>query len=270
MTFQPPLFLSHGSPMLYLTDSPARRFLAGLAARIGRPPAIVVASAHWETEAPRVGGAPAPRTIHDFGGFPDALHRASYPAPGAPDLAARIARLLTAAGLAAAVDPGRGLDHGIWVPLAIALPEAEVPVVPLAIQPGRDPAHHVALGRALRPLADEGILVIGSGSLTHNLYALKHGATDAPTPAWVDGFRDWVAERAAAGDAAALADYRASAPAGEVNHPTDDHFLPFFVALGAAGEDAVGRRIHASVEYGALAMDGYAFTPRGQSQPLAA
>ncbi|MGE0714874.1 MAG: class III extradiol ring-cleavage dioxygenase [Alphaproteobacteria bacterium] len=270
--FQPPLFLSHGSPMLYLTDSPAHRFLAGLGTIVGTPTAIVVASAHWETDRPLAGAAAAPRTIHDFGGFPDALHRARYPAPGAPELAARVAGLLTDAGLPAGVDTGRGLDHGAWVPLSIAFPAAEVPIVPLSIQPDRDADHHIAVGRALRPLADEGVLVVGSGALTHNLYALDRGAAPdlGAGPAWVAGFRAWIAARAAAGDAAALARWRDEAPAAEVAHPTDDHFLPFFVALGAAGPDAIGRRIHASVEYGALAMDAYQFIPRALSQPLAA
>ncbi|WP_374444013.1 dioxygenase [Stella sp.] len=254
-----PLFLSHGSPMLYLTATPAHRFLAALGRDLAPPRAIVVASAHWETAAPAVGAAPRPATIHDLGGFPDALHRARWPAPGDPAVAAEVAAALSAARIGAAVDPARGLDHGIWVPLAIALPGAGIPVVPLAVQPGRDARHHLALGRALAPLAASGVLVVGSGAVTHNLYATRGQAVDAAPPAWVDAFRDWVAEAAAAGDAARLCDWRSVAPAAEVNHPTPEHFLPFFVALGAAGAGAVGRRIHASVEYGVIGMDAYAF-----------
>jgi 4,5-DOPA dioxygenase extradiol len=254
-----PLFLSHGSPMLYLTDTPAHRFLAALGREMAAPRAIVVASAHWETPAPMVGAAPRPGTIHDFGGFPDALHRARYPAPGDPGVAGEVADALAAAGIAAAIDPGRGLDHGIWVPFAIALPGAEVPIVPLAVQPGRDARHHLALGRALAPLARSGVLVVGSGAVTHNLFATRGQAVDAAPPAWVDGFRDWIAAAAAAGDVERLCDWREAAPAATVNHPTPEHFLPFFVALGAAGEGASGRRIHASVEYGVIGMDAYAF-----------
>ncbi|BBK29571.1 4,5-DOPA dioxygenase extradiol [Stella humosa] len=252
-----PLFLSHGSPMLYLTDTPAHRFLAGL--EIGRPRAIVVASAHWETDRPAVGAAGRPGTIHDFGGFPEALHRARYPAPGDPIVAGEVVAALAAAGIPAVLDPGRGLDHGIWVPLAIALPGAEVPLVPLALQPELGPLHHLALGRALAPLAASGILVVGSGAVTHNLHATRGQAVDAPAPAWVDRFRDWVAETVAAGDADRLCAYRTEGPAAEVNHPTEEHFLPLLVALGAAGAGATGRRIHASVEYGVIGMDNYAF-----------
>lgn len=258
-----PLFLSHGSPMLYLTDTPAHRFLRALGEELPRPRAVLVASAHWETDAPAVGAAPAPRTIHDFGGFPEALHQARYAAPGASEVAREAADLLEAAGLPAQLDTGRGLDHGIWVPLAIAFPSADVPIVPLAIQPGRDARHHLAIGRALAPLAARGVLVVGSGALTHNLYAVRGQAIDAPAAAWVDGFREWVAVRAAGGDIDALCRYRSLAPAGEINHPTEDHFLPFFVPLGAAGPGAAGRRVHASVEYGALAMDAYAFDAPG-------
>jgi len=259
---QPPLFLSHGSPMLYLTDTPAHRFLAALGERIERPRAIVVASAHYETGRPAVGAAAAPRTIHDFGGFPDALQRARWLAPGAPDVAQEVADALAAAGFAVDIDPDRGLDHGVWVPLGIAFPAAEVPVVPLAIQPDRDPAHHVRLGRALHPLLDRGIMIVGSGSMTHNLAALdrRHGPV-GPTSDWIEGFRQWIADRAAAGDVQALVDYRRQAPMAEMSHPTDEHFLPFFVALGAAGDGARGTRIHDSVEYGALALDSFAFAP---------
>lgn len=258
----PPLFLSHGSPMLYLTDTPAHRFLAALGRDMALPRAIVVASAHWETAMPAVGAAPRPAIIHDFGGFPDALHRARWPAPGDPAVAAEVVAALGSAGIEAATATGRGLDHGIWVPLAITLPGAEIPVVPLAVQPEADARHHLALGRALAPLAERGILVVGSGAVTHNLRAARGQAIDAPVPAWVDGFRDWVAETAAAGDAERLCDWHGAAPGAEINHPTPEHFLPFFIALGAAGEGAAGRRIHASVEYGAIGMDAYAFQAR--------
>ncbi|BBK44613.1 dioxygenase [Allostella vacuolata] len=256
-----PLFLSHGSPMLYLTDTPAHRFLAALGAGLAPPRAIVVASAHWETSQPMVGAAARPATIHDFGGFPEPLHRARYPAPGDPAVAAAVASALAAAGIPAAIDPRRGFDHGVWVPFGIALPGAEIPIVPLSVQPDRDARHHLALGRALAPLARDGVLVVGSGAVTHNLHAARGQAVGAAAPAWVDAFREWVAARVAAGEVERLLAYRDEAPAAEVNHPSPEHFLPFFVALGAAGEGAVGYRLHASVEYGVIGMDAFAFAP---------
>jgi 4,5-DOPA dioxygenase extradiol len=260
MPTMPALFLSHGSPMLLLEDGRAHRFLKTYAADLPRPTAIVVASAHWETAEPRVTASPKPPTIHDFGGFPEALHRMQYPAPGDPDLAARAVALLRDAGFAAAADPARGLDHGCWVPLSLLYPAADIPVLQVSIQSHRDAAHHLRLGAALRPLRDAGVLVAGSGSLTHNVMMLRRGTGDSlPAPPWVAAFDQWVAERVAARDLDALLDWHDAAPYALENHPTDDHFLPFFVALGAASPEAVGTRIHHSHTYAALAMDAYAF-----------
>ncbi|MCA1855609.1 dioxygenase [Massilia oculi] len=260
MSRLPTLFVSHGSPMLALQDSPARRFLAGLGAALPRPRAVLAVSAHWETiGAPALGYATRPATIHDFGGFPPALYRIDYPAPGAPEVAGRAAALLQAAGLAAGRDPGRGLDHGAWVPLRLMYPDADVPVTQLSILHRGDPSAHLRIGRALAALREEGVLVLASGSLTHNLHAYRGQGVDAPVPDWVAGFGDWMAARLAANDQAALLDYRRAAPHAVQNHPTDEHLLPLFVALGAAGPDARATRLHASVEHGVLAMDAYAF-----------
>ncbi|MEW5836831.1 MAG: class III extradiol ring-cleavage dioxygenase [Pseudomonadota bacterium] len=255
----PSLYISHGSPMTALEPGPTGVRLAELAAALPRPRAIVVASAHYLANTPRTGGAAHPETVHDFGGFPRALYALRYPAPGDPALAGRVAALLDAAGLAARIDPERGLDHGIWVPLRLMYPDADIPVVPLSIQPMLGPAHHYALGRALAPLRDEGVLVIGSGSITHNLHDFRAGYDADHEAPYVRPFIGWIEQRLAAGDTAALLDYRRQAPFAERAHPTDEHLLPLFVALGAAGKAARSRRLDAGIDLGFLAMDIYRF-----------
>ncbi len=260
MSTQPALFLSHGSPMMALEDGRARRFLASYAGALERPSAILIASAHWETATPRLTASAAPPTIHDFGGFPEALYRLRYPAPGDPALAQRAAALLRDAGFEAALDPQRGLDHGAWIPLQLLYPAADVPVVQLSLQPHLGAEHHYRMGVALRPLRDDGVLVIGSGSASHNLMALDRRAGDTATPPpWVDAFDQWVDEAVGAGDVAALLDWETRAPHAQHNHPSDEHFLPLFVALGAGVPGRPGTRIHHSHTYGALSMDAYAF-----------
>lgn len=247
--------------MLALEDSPARRFLQELGRTLPRPKAIVVFSAHWETAgSPAVGLASRPQTIHDFGGFPAALYALQYPAPGAAGVAQRAAALLEDAGFSVARDAGRGLDHGAWVPLRLMYPEADIPVAQISLLRGAGPAVHERLGRALASLPDEGVLVIGSGSLTHNLYEFRGQGMDAPVPSWVSAFDDWMAAKLEAGERDALLDYRAQAPHAQRNHPTEEHLLPLFAAMSAAGEGARAGRIHASYEYGVLAMDVYAFS----------
>jgi 4,5-DOPA dioxygenase extradiol len=260
MSRLPTIFLSHGSPMLALQDSPARRFLQGLGKSIERPKAIVVVSAHWETRGgPAVSLASHPQTIHDFGGFPRALFDIQYPAPGAPEAARRVAALLEAGGTSAGLGSVRGLDHGAWVPLALMYPGADIPVTQLSLVHGASPAQHENLGRMLAELRNEGVLLVGSGSLTHNLHEFRGQGIDAPVPHWVSEFEAWMKARLECGDRAALLDYRRAAPFAAQNHPTEEHLLPLFVAMGAAGPDARATRLHASVEHGVLAMDAYAF-----------
>jgi len=260
MSRLPTLFVSHGSPMLAVEDSPARRFLQGLGQDLPTPSAILVASAHWEsTSGPAVSLAPQPETIHDFGGFPQALYELGYPAPGAPQLAQRAALMLEQAGYAVGRSPQRGLDHGAWVPLMLMYPQADIPVTQLSILRGASPADHERMGHALAALRDEGVLVIGSGSLTHNLYEFRGGPIDAPVPGWVSEFGSWMVEKLHANDRVSLREYRAHAPSAVRNHPTEEHLMPLFVAMGAAGEGAPARRLHSSHEYGVLAMDVYAF-----------
>lgn len=257
----PALFISHGSPMLAIEDSPARRFLLELGNTLPRPKAIVVASAHWETsDGPAVSLAPQPETIHDFGGFPPALFAIQYPAPGAPGVAERVATLLEQSGQAVSRSPDRGLDHGAWVPLRLMYPQADIPVTQLSVLRGGTPAAHLALGAAITALRDEGVLVIGSGSLTHNLYEFRGQGITAPVPGWVSEFGDWMQSMLAQNQRAALLDYRRQAPHAARNHPSEEHLLPLYVAMGAGGDNASAQRLHASYEYGVLAMDVYAFS----------
>lgn len=263
----PSMFLSHGAPTLALEDVPARSFLRAAASLLPqRPAAILVASAHWGTRTPVVNAMLRNTTIHDFGRmFPPALFEMRYDAPGAPALAERVADLLAAAGLASRTDDRRGLDHGAWIPLSQMYPEADIPVLQVSIQPHLGPAHHLDLGRALAPLRKEGVLIIGSGSFTHDLSEFRgHGPNDA-APDWVNSFADWFDAALTQGHTDELIDYRRRAPFATKNHPTEEHLLPLYVALGAAGENARAERLHASSTYSVLRMDVYAF--RAASDP---
>ena len=263
----PPLFISHGSPMTAIADSPARRFLleAGrqYEAAYGRPKAILAVSAHWETNIPAVSGAAQPETIHDFGGFPRALYQLQYPAPGAPDLAARVQALGQQAGMAIAVDPRQGLDHGAWVPLMLMWPDHDIPVAQLAIQTHLGTAHQAKLGAAMAPLAAEGVLVMGSGSSTHNLrdtFGRMQRGDNSPV-AWADAFDAWLDTTLQAGDLEALVDYRKRAPHAATAHPMDEHLQPAHVALAAAGPGARGKLLHKSMEFGSLSMSSWVLEP---------
>ncbi|HEY4316227.1 MAG TPA: class III extradiol ring-cleavage dioxygenase [Herbaspirillum sp.] len=262
----PALFISHGSPMLALTDTPAHRFLAELGRTLPRPRAILMVSAHWESVgSPAVSLAPQPETIHDFGGFPQALFDIRYPAGGAPEAAAEAAALLEQAGFAVKRSATRGLDHGAWVPLMLMYPGADIPVAQIALIRGGTPAEHERMGRALGALRAQGVLIIGSGSMTHNLYELRSRDVDTAVPSWVSDFAIWMKQRLQDNDREALLDYRARSATGERNHPSEEHLLPLFVAMGAAA-GADGRPpvhaelLHDSYEYGVLAMDMIAFS----------
>ncbi len=257
----PTLYISHGSPMVMLENSAARDFLSGYGRELGAPRAILVASAHFEARAPLLTADREPEMIYDFGGFPRALFEMQYPAPGSPELALRAANMLGEAGIAARPVEGRGFDHGTWVPLKLMYPQADIPVVQLSIQTNLGGEHHVALGRALAPLREEGVLIIGSGSITHNLRELMRtrAAIDAPTPDWVMKFDEWVLEKTTTGALDDIAHYLERAPYARENHPSADHYLPLPFAMAAAGEGARGRRVHSSCQYGVLMMDAYAF-----------
>lgn len=261
----PAVFISHGSPMhaLEAGASATGRAWQALGARLPRPRAILIASAHWETAHPALTGAACPETMHDFRGFPQPLYEIRYPAPGAPDIARHAQQLLVAAGFEASIDAQRGLDHGAWSPLLYAYPDAAVPVLQVAVQTARGPRHHLALGRALAPLAREGVLIIGSGHLTHNLRelrSLRDTGVGRAEP-YVLEFQEWVRRCIEVHDYDRLADYRELSPAGVRAHPSEEHFLPLFVALGAAGEAARAERLVDHVEGGVLAMDAYFLSP---------
>ena len=269
ITALPPLFLSHGSPMTALEPREAGAFMQRLGpaidAAFGRPRAILVLSAHTLARRPVLLAGARHHAVYDFGGFDPRLNTLRYDAPGAPALAARVQALLAEAGIDAdRVDQG-GLDHGIWTPLRYAYPDADVPVLPLAFDPRATPSALFALGAALAPLADEGVLLLGSGSLTHNLRMVFGGvppAIDADEIAASREFREWVRRSGASRDWDALLDYRARAPHAALMHPTDEHWLPWYPPAGAGGRDAAPVRLHASLTFGCLAMDAYGY---GQS-----
>lgn len=259
MSTLPSLYISHGSPMHALDAGAVGRCWAQLGRDLPRPRAIVVASAHYLMRAPCVSGAERPETIHDFGGFPEALYQVQYPARGDAQLARDIAARYAQAGLDAHVEPTRGFDHGTWVPLRHMYPEADIPVVSVSVQPLLGTEHQFKLGRALASLREEGVLLIGSGSITHNLHdwRLYRDGGEAP---YVRPFVEWVERTLRADDIAALLDYRRQAPFAERAHPTDEHLLPLHFAAGAAGGDALhAQRIDAGIDAGFLAMDVYRF-----------
>jgi 4,5-DOPA dioxygenase extradiol len=259
MTRMPALFISHGSPELAVRRTPAHKFLSDYARELPRPRAILVASAHWETTRPTVATGERPATVYDFGGFDPKLRDIRYGAPGAPEVARMAAGLLDKVGFATATDAGHGWDHGVWVPLHLLYPAADIPVAQISIQPEADPAHHARIGAALRTLRDDGVLIIASGAMTHNLRAFRGQPVDAPAPPWVTDFTDWM-HAALTGDSRATAlDYRNAAPHGVENHPEAEHILPLFVALGATAAGEPIRRVHGSYEHAVLAMDVYRF-----------
>lgn len=255
----PSLFISHGSPMMLLEDCPARRFLGEYGTGAEKPSAILMISAHWETPEISVATADRPETIHDFFGFPEPMYQIRYGAPGAPDVARSAAELMRASGLDVVSDPERGLDHGAWVPLMFMYPQAGIPVAQISIQTHLGARHHLDVGKALAPLRDEGVLIVCSGNLTHGLREMNRGGVDDPPHPWVAEFAQWMFDAITEGRVDDIVNYRSLAPDAERNHPTEDHFLPLLIALGAGGPEALPERVHASATYRTLAMDAYAF-----------
>ena len=258
MSSLPTVFVSHGSPMTLIDPGPQGAAIAGLGKTLAKPKAILVASAHWLTNIPAIINSETPETIHDFYGFPAPLYDIRYPAPGAPQLACRTTSLLEAAGLHTAVHPNRGLDHGTWVPLRRMYPAADMPVAQLSTQFRKGPEYHYRMGQALAPLADEGVLVFGTGGITHNLRDFFNDIPAGQSAPYVDEFRNWMLEKMQAGDIDALLDYRKRAPHAARAQPTADHLMPLYVALGAANGAPV-KRVHDSVDRGVMAMDAYVF-----------
>ncbi len=253
----PSLFISHGPPTLVIDDLPVTDFLRDLGRDLPRPEAILCISAHWTEAVVSISAADTPETIHDFFGFPDALYRIHYPVPGEPALAHRVAQLLQASGHDCRIDPDRGLDHGAWQPLMIAFPEADIPVLQLSLQAGADGAAHFSFGQALAPLREEGVLVVGSGTAVHNLGQWRRDPKT--TPDWAQAFEDWLAGAVARGDDAAISSAEDWAADYRLAHPTDEHYLPLPVAMGAGSPDLQGEALHRSFAYGSLSMAAFAF-----------
>jgi 4,5-DOPA dioxygenase extradiol len=271
----PALFVSHGSPMIALEPGVAGAFLQRLGptfdATFGRPKAVLAVSAHTMARRPVLLGAARHEAVYDFGNFDPRLFTLRYDAPGAPALARRVADLLAQQDIEAEVVDAGGLDHGIWTALRYVWPDADVPVLPLAWNPQTAPADLFALGRALAPLADDGVLILGTGGITHNLRRVfAQGMHDRRQPEAPEhaAFRHWMLEHARSRDWDALFDYRRRAPHAMEMHPTDEHLLPWYVAAGAGGTDVVPQRLHDSVTFGVLGMDAYAFG--GGAEALAA
>ena len=252
----PSLFISHGSPMLALEPGESGPALARLSANLPRPRAIVIVSAHWETAELRVNGNPQPETWHDFGGFPPELFAVQYPACGLPELTQRVVGLLAHAGLEARIDTQRPFDHGVWVPLSLMYPHADIPVVQVSLPARQGPALQTRVGQALKHLREEDVLVIGSGSITHNLRELDWHAGPESIEPWALAFRDWMVQKLATDDLDALHDYRGQAPHAARNHPTDEHLLPLYFARAAGGPFSIE---HQGFTMGALGMDIYRF-----------
>ena len=264
-TPSPVLFIAHGSPMFALEPGEAGAALHTLSRELAPPRAVLVISPHWETELPTVGTAEAVagqrlETIHDFGGFDPRLHAIQYLANGSPEAAQEVLAALQATGLPATSDPRRGLDHGAWVPLRYLFPSADVPVVPLSIQHHGGPGHAYRVGQALAPLAQQGWLIVATGNITHNLrdWQMASGGM-AIDPSYAQRFSDWVAQQLAAHNAAALLQYRELQGEALRAQPRDEHLLPLFTALGAAGPDRHPRAVHRGLSDHVIAMDSTIF-----------
>lgn len=256
MPRQPSLFVSHGSPMFALKPGLLGPRLIRLGTVLADVTAIVVVSAHWQTPDLRVTAAEHQTAVHDFGGFPAPLYALTYAPPGLPALAREIVDLLAHAGLPARLDVSRGLDHGAWVPLRYLKPAADIPVLQVSLPQGMDAAGALRLGQALAPLRTRGVLVMGSGSLTHNLHEFRRHVEDAD---YAREFADWIASALAARDDAALVDYRRRAPHAARAHPSEEHYLPLLVALGASTREDTRTRLTGGMTDGVLSMDSFVF-----------
>jgi 4,5-DOPA dioxygenase extradiol len=261
----PVFFISHGAPTFALEPGQLGAHLRALGQQLSGVKAVLVVSPHWQTRGLQVLTTPKPETIHDFGGFPSALYQLQYPVPGQSELAADALRLLAQAGWPVTADANRGLDHGAWVPLWHLLPQANIPVFQVSMPHRLDTAGALALGRDLAPLRDQGVLIVGSGSLTHNLYDLQPPA--APAAAYAVEFAHWIRHAVTRADVDALLDYRRLAPHAERAHPTQEHFLPLLVALGASHEAEAAQVIAGDITHGVLSMESYVWGWNNATSP---
>ena len=251
----PVLFTSHGAPTFAIEPGLLGPLLQTLGTQLPELKAVLVVSPHWQTKDVRVSSTALPETVHDFGGFPSSLYALRYPVAGQPELAVEAARLLNAAGFAAACDERRGLDHGAWVPLMHLLPQAKVPVFQVSMPLNLSTGTAFKLGQALAPLRDQGVLIVASGSMTHNLYDYRQsGAQPAP---YAEEFAAWARAAVLAKGFKHLLDYRAEAPHAERAHPSEEHFLPLLIALGASTEADEVSVLQGGISNGALSMESY-------------
>lgn len=251
----PSLFLAHGAPDLPFSSTPAHAFTETLGQHFAGLRAILVISAHWEARMVTIGTAPTPETIYDFGGFDDRLYSLTYPAKTSADVIAELDEALALAGIPHAKDPARGYDHGVWIPLMLAFPKADVPVIQLSLHRGASAAENYALGQALAPLRDKGVLIVGSGATVHNLRALAREGS--PAPEWARAFDNWVVAAVENADVEHLLQFPAEPANARQAHPTPEHLMPLYVALGAGG--GRGRAIHRSFSWGSISMTSFAF-----------
>lgn len=267
MSRLPTLFIPHGGGPCFFMDTPAgwptdtwdrmAAHLRGLAAEIGeKPKAVLVISGHWETDRPTVNVAARPELLFDYYGFPEHTYQLTYPVDGAPALAERVQALLAGAGFGSDTDSARGLDHGVFVPFKLIYPDADVPVLQLSLQKDLDPAAHLAIGRALEPLRDEGVLIVGSGMTYHNLRGMFSGQGNAEAEAF-DGWLTTAVEDPDPAERERALTAWANAPGARSAHPREEHLLPLMVAVGAAGNDQ-GRRTYADHVLG-KAQSGFQF-----------
>lgn len=266
MTRAPALFLAHGSPLLGLDAGEFGKTLRRFGVTIPRPEAIVIVSAHWEAPWPiRATASSRPPLIYDFGGFPRALYELQYPAPGSPSFAAEVVRLLSENALPAVSDPRRGWDHGVWIPLRLLYPEADVPVVEVSLPIPRDPGTVLRMGAALAPLRRRNVLLLGSGGIVHNLGLARLDRPEGPIDDWARKFDEWVRQRVARREKEEIARYRERAPHADLAVPETEHFDPLLFALGAAEESDATEEVASGFQFSNLSLTSLAFVP-GQAE----
>jgi len=259
----PSLFLAHGAPDLILSDHPAKEFLTGFSSQLPRPKSILIVSAHWQSGIPTLTTAEAPQTVYDFSGWPQQLYSLQYPAKTDVDLIERTRALLRGAGIVAREDEKRGYDHGTWVPLLLAYPKADVPVVQLSLQQDGSARRHFEIGQALSPLRDEGVLIIGSGVATHNLGSMAPEGTLAPN--WAKDFDQWLDNNIQARNLEHLLEFPNTPAEARRAHPTPEHLMPIFVAMGAGWSGGHSSRLHHSYSYGSISMACFAFGSKAET-----
>lgn len=254
----PSIFVSHGSPMMAVESSPTHSFLSNMSDNLPVPKAIIVFSAHFDmSDEIVICSAEQPKTIHDFYGFPKGLYDLNYPAPGEPELAQKVAALLAKQGIKSRLDATQGWDHGVWIPMSLMFPKADIPIVQISVNSRLSAEAHYRLGQSVRVLREQGVLIVGSGGISHNLRELFAAHPDPDGANKVKLFTDWIYNNLKKGDVNSLLNYLHDAPHALFNHPTAEHFLPFFCFLGSCSDVTAIKRIHQQVEHKLLALDAY-------------